>query len=280
MIRILNEEVFVDHVNLGDSFHPSNFAFMCVYQGEISVGVNNVTYQCRKGNLLLLSPNNIYRIESYTENLKMFVLSFDRERLRNQINFKFNRYDMYQIAQRENKHTIEINDVEFDHLKQLLTLASFYLKDDAGHKFKNEILTGIVTSIIYIITNFLLLNENSSQQKNLRKQEITIAFLELVSQHFKVQKELYFYAQRLLISVKYLSNCVREITKSPPTAFIADALLNEAKVMLLNRQDTVGNIAADLGFSDQYSFGKFFKKHTGFSPLNFRKHNHLIDTVL
>lgn len=280
MIRILTEEIFVDNVVLGDLFHPSNFAFICVYQGEISVGVNNMTYQCHKGNLLLLSPNNIYRIESYTENLKMFVLSFDREKLRNQINFKFNRYDIYQIAQMENKHIVEIDNLEYDHLKQLLSLANFYIQSDNDRKFKNEILTGLITSVIYIITNFLLIDENSSQQKNFRKEEITITFLELVSIHFKEHKELSFYADSLLISVKYLSICVRETTNTPPTTFIADALINEAKIMILHPQNTVGMIGNELGFADQYSFGKFFKKHTGFSPLNFRKQNHLIDTVL
>lgn len=93
------------------------------------------------------------------------------------------------------------------------------------------------------------------------------------------KKELSFYAESLLISVKYLSNCVREITKSPPTSFIADALMNEAKVILLHPNNTGGMIAGELGFSDQYSFGKFFKKHTRLSPLNFRKRNHLIDPI-
>jgi len=279
MIKILTEKIFIDNVNLGDSFHPSTLAFMCVYEGEISVDVNNISHQCYRGNLLLLSPKSLYRIESYSENLKLFVLSFDRERLRSKINFKFNRYDVYQVAQLENKHTLKVNDTEFDHLKQLLTLANYYFTSDSDHKFNSEVLTGIVTSVIYIITSFLLMNENLSQQKNLRKEEITILFLELVSKHFKEKKELSFYAERLLISVKYLSNCVREITKSPPTAFIADALMNEAKVMLLYHKDTVGMIAGELGFSDQYSFGKFFKKHSGLSPLNFRKRNHLIDSI-
>ncbi|MCW3170598.1 AraC family transcriptional regulator [Chryseobacterium sp. 09-1422] len=279
MIRILTEEIFVDSVVLGDSFHPSNFAFICVYVGEITISVNNVSHQCDYGNLLLLSPNNLYKVESHTGNLKMFVLSFEREKLRSQINFKFNRYDVYQIAQMENRHTLEITDLEFDHLKQLLTLANYYSASDTDHKFKSEVLTGIVTSVIYIITSFLLINENSSQQKNLRKEDITISFLELISKHFKEKKELSFYAESLLISVKYLSNCVREITKSPPTSFIADALMNEAKIMLLHPNNTVGMIAGELGFSDQYSFGKFFKKHTGLSPMNFRKRNHLIDPI-
>jgi len=158
-------------------------------------------------------------------------------------------------------------------------LANYYSASNTDQKFKSEILTGIVTSVIYIITSFLLNNENSSQQKNLRKEDITISFLELISKHFKEKKELSFYAESLLISVKYLSNCVREITKSPPTSFIADALMNEAKIMLLHPNNTVGMIAGELGFSDQYSFGKFFKKHTGLSPMNFRKRNHLIDPI-
>lgn len=134
MIRILTEQIFVENVNLGDSFHPSTLAFMCVYEGEISVDVNNISRKCNRGNLLLLSPNNLYRIESYTENLKLFVLSFDRERLRSQINFKFNRYDVYQVAQLENKHSLVINNLESDHLRELLSLANYYSANDNDHK--------------------------------------------------------------------------------------------------------------------------------------------------
>ena len=90
---------------------------------------------------------------------------------------------------------------------------------------------------------------------------------------------LKFYADKLLISSKYLSNTVREITNQPPSKFITEALLNNAKILLLNSDNSIKEISNELDFSDQYAFGKFFKKHTGLSPSNFKKTNKLVDTI-
>jgi len=280
MVTIITENIFVESAIIGDSFRPSNFAFICVYEGNLTVSVNELTNICTYGNLIFISPNNVYKIEGYSSDIKMFIFSLQREVIRSKINFKFSRYDVYQIAQLENKHVVKIDNSEFDNLTQLLFLAQFYKASYTKRKFANDIFTGIITSVIYLITEFLLAGNSSLQKKNFRKDEITIKFLDLVSKNFKENKELSFYAQSLLISVKYLSNCVREITKSPPTRFIADALMNEAKALLLNPDYTVGDIAAELGFSDQYAFGKFFKKHTAYSPTGYRKHNSLKDTFL
>lgn len=280
MVTILTENIFLDNAQIGDSFRPSNFAFICVYKGELIISVNKDINKCSYGNIVFVSPKNVYKIENYSSDIRMFIFSLDRKLVRSKINFKFNRYDVYQIAQLENKHLVTIDDSEFDNLQHLLHIANFYLDTDYEVRFKNDILTGVVTSIIYIITDFLLADNNSLQRKKMRKEEITIAFLDMVSECYKVEKDLSFYAQKLMISVKYLSNSVREITKSPPTVFIADAVLNEAKTMLLNPHYTVGMISAELGFSDQYSFGKFFKKHTTYSPTNYKKFNSLKDSFL
>ncbi|MCB4235521.1 helix-turn-helix domain-containing protein [Kaistella anthropi] len=96
--------------------------------------------------------------------------------------------------------------------------------------------------------------------------------------HFKNEKELKFYADKLYITVKYLSNTVREITKVPPTYFITDSIINEAKINLLDNNTSIKEIANQLGFADQYTFGKFFKKHTGLSPKHYRLENTLIQS--
>jgi AraC-like DNA-binding protein len=122
---------------------------------------------------------------------------------------------------------------------------------------------------------------NSETKLNTRKEEITLRFIELVSIHFRTEKELSFYAEKLNISIKYLFICVKETTNTPPTEFIANALLNESKTLLLSTKNTISIIASALSFSDQYAFGKFFKKQTGLSPKNYRSKNEavFIDTI-
>ncbi|WP_233552114.1 helix-turn-helix domain-containing protein [Parabacteroides sp. AF48-14] len=48
-------------------------------------------------------------------------------------------------------------------------------------------------------------------------------------------------------------------------------LIVEAKILLKAPQATVQQVADVLHFSDQSTFGKFFKKHMGISPMEYRK---------
>jgi len=44
----------------------------------------------------------------------------------------------------------------------------------------------------------------------------------------------------------------------------------EAKVLLRTPSYNVAQVAEELHFSDQFFFAKFFKKHTGLTPSQFR----------
>ncbi|HPA24769.1 MAG TPA: helix-turn-helix domain-containing protein, partial [Candidatus Cloacimonas sp.] len=53
-------------------------------------------------------------------------------------------------------------------------------------------------------------------------------------------------------------------------AWINEMLLLESKVRLQDKSQSIAQIAYDLNFSDPSHFGKFFKKHTGASPLEYK----------
>ena len=60
-------------------------------------------------------------------------------------------------------------------------------------------------------------------------------------------------------------------TSKSANKWIDDALIVEAKILLKAPQATVQQVADMLHFSDQSTFGKFFKKHMGISPMEYRK---------
>jgi YesN/AraC family two-component response regulator len=163
----------------------------------------------------------------------------------------------------------------------LVKLLNYYTNHDIKFSSQEQIIIALFTAIIHILMDSLVEKLQSETKINTRKEEIVLRFIELVSIHFKTKKRLGFYAEKLHISIKYLSICVKEITHRPPTEFIANALTNEAKTLLLSTKKTISDISSELSFSDQYAFGKFFKKHTGLSPKNYRIKNGtiFIDTI-
>ncbi|KAA0989046.1 helix-turn-helix domain-containing protein [Dyadobacter aurulentus] len=104
-------------------------------------------------------------------------------------------------------------------------------------------------------------------------------FLNLLEKQFPVDspenmlklKKASDYAEKLSVHVNHLNAAVQEVTGRSTTAHINDRLLTEAKSLLQYTIWSVADIAFSLGFEYASYFNNFFKKHTGNTPLVFRK---------
>jgi len=99
---------------------------------------------------------------------------------------------------------------------------------------------------------------------------ITDKFLNLVQRNFKKERFLEFYASELDITPKHLSRTIKAQTGFTAVEWIERFIILEAKVMLKSSTMNVQQIADELNFPSQSFFGKYFKKHTGLSPKEFR----------
>jgi AraC-like DNA-binding protein len=93
----------------------------------------------------------------------------------------------------------------------------------------------------------------------------------LLTQHIRKETSVEFYAESLCISKQYLSLIVKEKTRVTIGKIISSMRAEEASRLLRDPGLTLQQIAEMLSFSDQSSFGKFFKKQTGISPLKYRQ---------
>jgi AraC-like DNA-binding protein len=283
LIRILTENDFIKKAKEGYILRPSGNSVIFLVNGIIQMEINGKPVSYENEHIILISKKNIYKLIRFTDTLKMFILIHNREITREKIHFNFSRYDVYQIINAEkNQNIFKLEKTAFYQTVGLVRLLNYHINHNNKKSFYQEqIIIGLFTTIIYTLMDSLVEKFHSGAKLNNRKEEITLRFIELVSIHFKTQRELSFYAQKIHISIKYLSNCVRETTNTPPSEFISNALLDEAKALLLSTKKTISIIASELSFSDQYAFGKFFKKHTNLSPKNYRTKNEavFIDTI-
>ena len=96
-------------------------------------------------------------------------------------------------------------------------------------------------------------------------------FAELMAANIKKHTDIGFYAEHLCISKQYLSLIVKEKTKVSIGTVISSVRMDMAARLLRNPDMSIQQIAEELSFADQSSFGKFFKKHAGTSPLKYRQ---------
>ena len=104
-----------------------------------------------------------------------------------------------------------------------------------------------------------------------RYESIIKSFIELLATHYREEHKVDFYAAHLNLSAHHLTQIVKLVTGQSVSDFIFEMLFSEARNLLTHSKLSVQEIATTLNFSDQSSFGKFFKRRAGVSPIDFRK---------
>lgn len=97
------------------------------------------------------------------------------------------------------------------------------------------------------------------------------SFRKLVDLHFTQLKLPKDYAALLYITPNHLNALCNDMLGIPAGELIRDRVILEAKRLLVNLDLNITTIAGKLNFADNSYFTKFFKKHTGLTPEDFRK---------
>lgn len=96
------------------------------------------------------------------------------------------------------------------------------------------------------------------------------AFCKLVTEHCYEQHEVKFYADRLCITPYYLSKITARITETTPKQFIDWQIVMEIKHLLTTTDLTIKEIANRFHFDSASYLGRYFRRHTGMTPSEFR----------
>jgi len=105
---------------------------------------------------------------------------------------------------------------------------------------------------------------------NLRKTAQIEKFRALVNDHFKKHLPMAFYAGQLGVTPGQLSRLCREVLGCSSLAVINARIVHEAQRDLVFTSSSIQQLADALGFADEAYFGRFFRKHTGLTPREFR----------
>jgi AraC family transcriptional activator of pobA len=94
----------------------------------------------------------------------------------------------------------------------------------------------------------------------------------LVETHYQKHWPVKRYARQLALSESSLNRICRNLTGGTAFDIVQQRLALEARRRLVYVAGSVAAIAAELGFKDTAYFCRFFRRHTGVSPSEFRRH--------
>lgn len=143
--------------------------------------------------------------------------------------------------------------------------------NDNEHHFRKDVVRSLIATMIYDISHAIYRMQQQRSERQSRAESIFTEFIRQVEQHFKHERKVSWYATRLCITPKYLSETVKLASHRTPNEWIDNYVALEIRVMLKNSNKSIKEIAEEMNFPNQSFFGRFFKEHVGMSPSEYRK---------
>jgi AraC family transcriptional activator of pobA len=135
--------------------------------------------------------------------------------------------------------------------------------------------SAIIQELMVDSVLFLLAREQASGQDTVgvspRDVELFNQFRALVEAHYLEHWPVASYAKALGVAISRLNRACRAAANKSAFALVQDRLLLEARRKLIYIAAPVSRLAYELGFEDPAYFWRFFKRHAGFTPVDFRR---------
>ena len=262
-VYILNIEFFLDKYS-NEMFRAGAFFSILVETGTAEFVVDCHSYIVGKGDMLLVAPRMSVKLMKKSSDfgtcgLCMEPFFFDSLSIGNYVYKR-----LYNSS--HTTYVLRLEDSDTVHIRKTLDLMSHYLTSDHPAEMAGSLVNFLLLQITEIFHS-----QNVHPAGRVKHSDALFRlFRKLLAENYRKEHELQFYADSLHISQTYLSRVIRQISGKTVNNYIAEALYTDARRLLVFTDLTVKEIAEQLGFSDQSSFGKFFKKKSETSPANFR----------
>jgi len=245
---------------------------VCI-SGELECSVNLKTYRLGQYSVLINFPENIIQLKS-VKDLKAFAIILSSEFIHSLSldMLSFSHYHSYEVNKNE---TFILPRHEVKHLSHYLSIIRDSITSPIT-SVNEDLMKHIAASFL---TNIMLLHHhyhiNHMKELSVSKGTFLILdkFIELVGLYHSQERELRFYADKMCITPKYLSNTVKKVSGKKATDWISDFVILEAKSLLRYSGKNIQEVSNKLNFPTQSAFGKYFKSQVGISPSEFIENN-------
>ena len=175
------------------------------------------------------------------------------------------------IASRHSRPIQKLKDEEGALLEDCLLRIERNM-ERTGHAWQRDIVLNELRGFLLEMNDIIYQANRGKVSPNPPSKDVLLfLFIQLLNKNCRTEHSVSFYAGELCITPEYLSRIMKSFSGKTVNQWISEALMREAEISLRNPDLTIQQVADMLNFSDQSSFGKFFKKHRGISPLAYNK---------
>lgn len=103
------------------------------------------------------------------------------------------------------------------------------------------------------------------------KRQVMMTFLMMLNTEYRQHRTVQYYAEKQSLTPRHFADIIKQESGYTPMEWINMITINQAKNLLRQPDMQVKDVAAQLGFPEQFTFRKYFKTHTGMSPTEYQR---------
>lgn len=240
----------------------SFFALLIVTSGEGEHQVDLMNYSIQKGDVLKIAKGQVHAFQEdyrYDGYLVVFTEDF--------ILKYFSKSSIYYISHLYNYHISEslvknsgFNEFFLDEISAEIHSQNAYVQKELVAKILE----------LYLLRLERFAHTLPLEKLNKAHQSLFLNFKDLLEKNYTKTRNVKDYAEMLSVTSKHLNHIVREYTLNTAKHFIDNFVILEIKRAILSTDNSLKEIGYDVGFDEITNFTKFFKKHIGTTPKQFK----------
>ena len=260
-------------IHVGKLFLVGMHYLLIVKEGELTLRIANKDHKVTKNSILDIIWVTDIEFISYSKDILFYQLAVSKDFISDKSIFILKQaFTLPYILKLRKDPVLELEAKNINTLSDILDdiILNMNCKD---HRFHREVIQYRLLILFMEMCNIVLpVNKGKNKYNIMSRKELLLSdFIKLLSINGYNEHEVGFYAKEMCITPQYLSKVIKEITGLTAYDMICENIVTEAKNKLITSNMTIQAIAYILNFTDQASFGKFFKRHTGLSPLKFKR---------
>ncbi|PJJ52936.1 AraC family transcriptional regulator [Hymenobacter chitinivorans] len=243
--------------------HAHNF-YLVLYitQGQGTHTIDLIAHELRPGSLFFLAPGQVHSW-ALSADAQGFILFFTAE-------FYLQYYPASRLAEYPffapgHQPVVYLPAAETDILPLLQRV---YQEDQVALPNRDAVVGAYVYLTLELAARTFPQEETNSPpaygQQQVRE------FSQLLNEHFRQEKSVRYYAERLALTANHLNAICRRILNKTASDLIHERVVAEAKRQLTHSAQSVAQVADAVGFEDASYFTRYFKKYVGQTPEAFR----------
>ena len=234
---------------------------------EIEVETNN--YKLFRGDLLVCGPNRVMKPIKLLNNTAFKIIFLSHFIHRSGIGYQRSIWD--KAFYLGTNPMIHLSDTQITQFEEYYRLLCEKLKNPSS-SYHSEIMQSILQAMMYEILSYLDGVVVSENDRFVRQGEILFRrFVGLLAESKVKSRFVYYYADKLNVSTKYLSAVCKQVSGKTAGDIIDEFVMRDIIRMLKYSDKSIKEIALELDFPNISFFGKYVKAHLGVSPKAYRR---------